>query len=120
MQGQGEIDQLQNSIDAFHKHWDELEKRRKKTGTHLPPYGVAPYYFYFGHRYVAQAIQLLPEAKRATEMEKFHTVLMRTKDEDNTWNDRVFDRSKAYGTAMSILALSGDRVLTPEAVANDE
>ncbi len=120
MLGQGEIDQLQNSIDAFHKHWDELEKRRKKTGTHLPPYGVAPYYFYFGHRYVAQAIQLLPEAKRATEMEKFHTVLMRTKDEDNTWNDRVFDRSKAYGTAMSILALSGDRVLTPEAVANDE
>lgn len=120
MLGQGEQGQLQHSIDAFHKHWDELEKRRKKTGTHLPPYGVAPYYFYFGHRYVAQAIHLLPESKRSDEIKKFHAVLLRTKDEDDTWNDRVFDRSKAYGTAMSILALSGERVLTPKIVVNEE
>lgn len=115
MLGRGDHDRLQVAIDAFHEHWDELEKRRKKTGTHKPPYGVAPYYFYFGHRYVAQAIELLPETEQKKEFEKFEAVLMRTRDPDNTWNDRVFDRSKAYGTAMSVLALSQDRVLSPPA-----
>lgn len=103
--GDGNVDHLRSSIDAFHEHWDELEKRRKKTGTHKPPYNVAPYYFYYGHRYLAQAIQLLPESERGEQAEKFVAVLLRTKDADATWNDRVFDRSKAYGTAMSVMAL---------------
>ncbi|MFK7821566.1 MAG: hypothetical protein AB8G99_22820 [Planctomycetaceae bacterium] len=103
--GGGNVDHLRGAIDAFHKHWDELEKRRKKAGTHLPPYNVAPYYFYYGHRYLAQAIQFLPTDEQTAQYNKFKAVLMRTKDPDDTWNDRVFDRSKAYGTAMSILAL---------------
>ena len=32
---------------------------------------------------------------------------------DGTWNDRVFDRSKGYGTAVVILALLGDKCLLP-------
>ena len=103
--GDGNVDHLRGAIDAFHKHWNELEKRRKKTGTHERPYGVAPYYFYYGHRYLAQAIQFLPKDEQAQQYKKFKAVLMRTKDPDDTWNDRVFDRSKAFGTAMSILAL---------------
>src|SRR5262249_2024868 len=58
--GGGSTEAVQESLDAFHKYWDELEKRRKKTGTHEGKYNVAPYYFYFGHRYAAQAIELLP------------------------------------------------------------
>ena len=114
MLGDGDTKALQNAIDKFHEHWDELEKRRKKTGTHEAPYGVAPYYFYFGHRYAAQAIQFLDKEQQASERERFGLVLLKTKDEDNTWNDRVFDRSKAYGTAMAVLALSGERVLSPK------
>lgn len=106
MLDKGDQARLQASIEAFHEHWDELEKRRKKTGTHKPPYGIAPYYFYFGHRYVAQAISLLPKEKQKAEMERYERALLRTKDADNTWNDRVFDRSKAYGTAMVILSLT--------------
>lgn len=114
--GKGDVDQLRNAIAAFHKHWDELEKRRGKTGTHKPPYNVAPYYFYYGHRYIAQAIQFLPEEERSTERERFRMVLLRTMDSDNTWNDRVFDRSRAYGTAMSVLSLLND-VPTPSEFA---
>lgn len=106
-------DRIQHSVDGFHEHWDELEKRRKKTGTHEPPYGVAPYYFYYGHRYVAQAIVYLPKEKRADEYKRFNQVLMKTRDEDGSWNDRVFEQSKAYGTAMSVLALLGDKVPLP-------
>lgn len=117
MLGNGDEELLQDSIDSFHKNWDELEKRRKKTGTHLPPHGIAPYYFYYGHRYVAQAIRMLPKELQDSEFDKFKAVLMKTMDPDNTWNDRVFDQSKAYGTAMSLLALSREKVLLPEAVS---
>ena len=114
--GGGDTEKLQAAINAFHVHWDELEKRRKKTGTHVPPHGVAPYYFYYGHRYLAQAIKMLPKEKQDDEFQKFLQVLMKTKDPDNTWNDRVFDRSKAYGTAMSLLALSRENVLLPKKI----
>lgn len=103
--GEGNVEDIRNAIDAFHKHWDELEKRRKKSGTHEGPYNVAPYYFYYGHRYLGQAIRMLPKDEQAAELKKFTAVLMRTRDADDTWNDRVFDRSKAYGAAMSVLAL---------------
>ena len=116
MLGQGDEEKIQFAINAFHEHWNELEKRRKKTGTHKPPHGVAPYYFYYGHRYAAQAIRMLPKEKQDDEFNKFVAVLMKTKDPDDTWNDRVFDRSKAYGTAMSLLALSRENVLLPKKI----
>ena len=116
MLGHGNPELLQTSLDNFHKNWDELEKRRKKTGTHKPPHGIAPYYFYYAHRYAAQAIRMLPTDQQAAEFKKFVKVLLKTKDEDNTWNDRVFKQSKAYGTAMSLLALSRDHVELPTSI----
>lgn len=112
--GHGSQKAIQKAIDAFHEHWDELEKRRKQHGTHVPPYGIAPYYFYFAHRYAAQAIEMLPEADRTRERAKFDEKLMRTRDEDGTWNDRVFARSRNYGTAMSILALLHEETPIPK------
>lgn len=120
MLGQGDPARIQPAIDAFHEHWDELEKRRKKSGTHEPPYGIAPYYFYYGHRYIAQAISLLPQESRASEHVRFEAVLRKTLDADHTWNDRVFERSRAFGTAMSVLALSQEHVPLPNAAAAAE
>ena len=105
--GGGSVDAARKAVAAFHEHWGELEKRRKKTGTHVPPYQIAPYYVYYGHRYAAQAIEVLPEKERAGEREKLLKVILKTRDEDGTWNDRVFARSKAYGTAEIVLALLG-------------
>ncbi|MEC8557732.1 MAG: hypothetical protein VXZ82_22240 [Planctomycetota bacterium] len=120
MLGRGNTDRIKDAIASFHEHWDELEKRRKKTGTHVRPHGIAPYYFYYGHRYAAQAIRMLPAEEQQAEFEKFLPVLLGTKDLDNTWNDRVFDRSKAYGTAMAVLALSRESVLLPEKISLSE
>jgi hypothetical protein len=114
--GGGSVDGVRGALDAFHAHWGELEKRRKKTGTHEGPYKIAPYYVYYGHRYAAQAIQLLPEAERAKERERLLQVILKTRDADGTWNDRIFDRSRAYGTAMIVLALLGDRAPLPPAL----
>ncbi|MFN0207595.1 MAG: prenyltransferase/squalene oxidase repeat-containing protein [Planctomycetota bacterium] len=103
--GDGNADHIKKSIDAFFEHWGELEKRRAKTGTHIGTYGIAPYYFYYAHRYTAMAIELLPKEKRDAERKRLLEYILKTKDEDGSWNDRHFPRSKAYGTAMVILAL---------------
>lgn len=103
--GGGSVEGIQSALNAFHDHWQALEDRRRKTGTHEGPYKIAPYYFYFGHYYAAQAIGMLPEKDRARERERLLAVILKTRDADGTWNDRVFPRSKAYGTAMMVRAL---------------
>ena len=62
---------------------------------------------------------MLPAKQQVSEFDKFVPVLLKTKDDDNTWNDRVFEQSKAYGTAMSVLALSRDSVQLPKLVKAD-
>ena len=111
--GGGSRDAVRDALDAFHEHWQALEDRRRKTGTHVGPYKIAPYYFYYGHRYAAQAIELLPEEDRAKERARLLKVLLKTRDDDGTWNDRVFARSRNYGTAMVVLALLGEKAPLP-------
>jgi hypothetical protein len=57
---------------------------------------------------------LLPAEKQTAQFERFEEVLLRTKQADHTWNDRVFEQSKAFGTAMAVLALSRNRTILPE------
>lgn len=99
-------DAIRDALAAFVTHWDELLKRKEKTGTHVAPYGVAPYYFFYAHGYAAEAIERLPEAERAAWRDRLHRLLMSVRDEDGTWNDRVFSRSAAYGTAVTVLAFT--------------
>jgi len=103
--GKGSIERVRAALDAFITHWDWLDQRRAKTGTHVPPYMVAPYYFMFAHRYAAQAIEHLPKADREEYRARINGLLMSVKGPDTTWNDRVFPRSAGYGTAMALLAI---------------
>lgn len=96
---------VRGALDAFIVHWEWLEKRRAQHGTHVAPYGIAPYYFFFAHLYAAQAIELLPEGERAEYRRRLRELLDLTCADDGTWNDRVFPRSANYGTAMALLAL---------------
>lgn len=104
--GRGDRERHRRSIDWFFDHWDDLAVRKSQQNTHIPPYGIAPYYFLFGHVYCAQAIEMLPEGEDKVALRaKLNAFLARSMDEDGTWNDRQFDRSAGYGTAMAILAL---------------
>ncbi|MHC5111176.1 MAG: prenyltransferase/squalene oxidase repeat-containing protein [Planctomycetota bacterium] len=113
MLGKSSPEDTRAAVANFFTHWDELEKRRKKTGTHVPPYGIAPYYFYFGHRYTAQAIQFLSPDDKQRFLLEMRSVLLKTRDPDGTWNDRIFPRSSNYGTAMAIMALLEDKMPAP-------
>lgn len=103
--GRGSVERIQTAIDQFFANWQWLEQRRKQNGTHIGPYAIAPYFFIYAHRYCAQAIEFLPEAQRAAYRKKLQQLLWHVREEDGGWNDRVFDRSESFGTAMTILAL---------------
>ena len=97
---------IRAALAAFVTHWDELLKRKQQDGTHVAPYGVAPYYFFYAHGYAAEAIERLPEAERALWRDRLNRLLMSVRDDNGSWNDRVFPRSAAYGTAVTVLAFT--------------
>jgi hypothetical protein len=103
--GRGSIDRIRSAVNAFFDNWEWLEKRRKGLGTHPPPYGIAPYFFHYGHTYVAQAIEQLPEKERPPLRDKLRVLYWKTREPDGGWNDRHFPRSEGYGSAMAILGL---------------
>ena len=111
--GEENDEALRVALAAFFKHWNELEKRRSQNGTHDPPYGVAPYYFFYGHGYAAEAIEELPEAERAAWREKLLDRLFEVREDDEAWNDRVFARSKAYGTSIALMVLTQPEAAAP-------
>jgi hypothetical protein len=111
--GGGSIKDIQFALENFHTHWDKLLAERRKNGFHTGPYEISWYYFYFGHRYAAQAIQMLPEEFRAKERERLFAKILNTRDDDGTWNDSPNAKNWTNGTAMIVLALLGDRAPVP-------
>jgi len=105
--GRSSIANLTKAVDAFfvEENWKELLKRKSKQGTHLKPYGVAPYYFIFGHTYAALSAEYLPADMQDRYRTKMRELLWRTIEDHAGWNDRIFPRSESYSTAMAILAL---------------
>jgi len=111
--GRGSVAEVRASIDAFIVHWEWLEQRRAQPGTHKAPYSVAPYYFMFAHFSAAQAVELLPEVQRAEYRRRVNELLFSVRQEDGSWNDRVFERSSAYSTAMAMLAIMSPDAAPP-------
>lgn len=105
--GRSSVERLRRAIDGFYdeSNWKELLKRKSKQGTHEKPYGVAPYYFFFGHTYAALAVEHLPAPERPHYRARMQALLARTIEPHGGWNDRVFPRTESYSTAMAILSL---------------
>ena len=103
--GRLEPESLRRALESFFAYWDELEVRRRQNGTHVAPYGVAPYYFMYAHGAVGEAIERLPEAWRPPLRKALLERLMQVREDEGVWNDRVFERSANYGTALALEAL---------------
>lgn len=104
--GRGDRRRLERAVDLFFAHWDDLAVRKSQLGTHIKPYGIAPYYFLYGHVYAAQAIEQIDDAdKRAALRGKMRAMLAKCREEEGGWNDRQFDCSGGYGTALALLAM---------------
>jgi len=105
MAGRGSVANVRAAVDAFIVHWEWLNRRRAKSGTHEGPYSVAPYYFMYAHYSAAQAIELLPEKERAEYRRRVTELMFSVRDEDGSWNDRVFKRTANFGTSFAMLAM---------------
>lgn len=112
--GRGDEQRHQKALELFFSSWDYLAKRKSQRGTHIKPYGIAPYYFMFGHLYCAQAIEQIKD-KQAREgfRAQMRQVLARSIDKQGTWNDRQFGRSAGYGTAMALMTMHMNRLPKP-------
>jgi len=102
----GGADRARGAVDAFIVHWKWLDQRRAKTGTHVAPYMIAPYYFMFAHRAAAEATAMLPANEREEYQKRINELMFSVRSEDGSWNDRHFPRSAGYGTAMALLTMT--------------
>lgn len=104
---------LKAAVEAFITHWDELDKRRMQTGTHIGPYGVAPYYFMYAHRYAAMATELITDENDKARLRKnMNALLFSVRSEDGSWNDRVFPRTANFGTSFAMMAILSPRLVS--------
>ena len=111
--GRSDVASVRRAVDAFLDNWRQLEIRRKKSGTHVGAYGVAPYYFFFGFYNACDAVELLPAAERPEYRRQFEQLLFAVRDQDGTWDDRVFPRTRNFGTAMTLMALQRPQFPAP-------
>lgn len=103
--GKASAADVRGALDAFIVHWPWLNQRRAKSGTHEGPYMIAPYYFYYAHRAAGRAIEMLPENERAEYRRRVLQLLFSVRQEDGSWNDRVFPRTAGFGTASAMLTI---------------
>jgi hypothetical protein len=60
---------------------------------------------------------MLPETERGEYRRQLVQLLAAVRDADGTWDDRVFPRSRSFGTAMAIMALRRPSLPEPAAWA---
>jgi len=83
-----------------------LDIGRKRPIPHEAWFGVAGYFFYYGHYYAALCIEQLPAADRGEFQDQLAAVLLNLQEKDGSWWDYpLYDYHQQYGTAMALMAL---------------
>ena len=88
--------------------------RSQARGPHLHRIGVAQ------HEHLLRTgrdQRDVARRERIAERDRLMQHVLRVRDKDGTWNDRVFPRTKNYGTAMVALILLNDGAPLPPALA---
>lgn len=79
---------------------------RKRPIPHESHFFVAGYFYYYGHWYAAQCIELLPPDKRSHFQDQLAHVLLPLQEKDGSWWDYPFyNYHQQYGTAMAVMSL---------------
>ena len=79
---------------------------RKRPVPHESHFYVAGYFYYYGHWYAAQCIELLPAAERAHFQDHLAHILLPLQEKDGSWWDYPFyNYHQQYGTAMAVMSL---------------
>lgn len=89
--------------------WLSMSRKRNypAQSPHYADFGVAGYFYYYGHYYAAMCIEQLPAEKRALYQDHLAKILMPLQEKDGSWWDYIlYDYHQQYGTAMAISSLA--------------
>ncbi|MCA8965817.1 MAG: hypothetical protein H6838_11950 [Planctomycetes bacterium] len=78
---------LRRGLEQFFAHHKFLAVARMRPVPHEAYYANAGYFFYFGHYYCAQVIELLPEAEREPWRRQLREKILQTQRADGTYCD---------------------------------
>ncbi len=88
--------------------WLSMSRKRNypAQSPHFADFGVAGYFYYYGHYYAAMCIDELPGEQRAFYQDHLAKILMPLQEKDGSWWDYIlYDYHQQYGTAMAVSAL---------------
>ncbi len=88
--------------------WLSMSRKRNYPGQspHFADFGVAGYFYYYGHFYAAMCIEQLPEPQRPYYQNHLAHLLLPLQEKDGSWWDYIlYDYHQQYGTAMAISSL---------------
>lgn len=83
-----------------------LSMGRKFPVPHESHFYVAGYFYYYGHWYASQCIELLPSVDRPHFQHHLAHILLPLQEKDGSWWDYPFyNYHQQYGTAMAVMSL---------------
>jgi len=101
---------LENWLNRmFARHgWLSNSRKRHIPGKspHFASFGIAGYFFYYGHFYAAMCVEELPpEDQRYFQEYLAHFILPLQEKDGSWWDYMLYDYHQQYGTAMAICTL---------------
>jgi hypothetical protein len=101
-------DVLERWLDRLYARNGWLSMGRKRPVPHESYFGVAGYFYYYGHWYAARCIEQLPESERPYYQDHLAHIILPFQERDGSWWDYPFyNYHQQYGTAMAVMTLVG-------------
>ncbi len=98
---------LTSWLDRLYARNGWLSMGRKRPVPHESYFGVAGYFYYYGHWYAAQCIEQLPTSERPYFQAHLAHIILPLQDRDGSWWDYpIYNYHQQYGTAMAVMTLA--------------
>ncbi len=99
-------DKLREGLKSFFEDHEFLDEARLRPIPHEGYYAVAAYFYFFGHAYAGQVIELLPAAERETWHKKLRGEIAKCQWTDGSFMDFLGSQHmQVASTSFAILAL---------------
>lgn len=83
-----------------------IQKIKGQRGTHIGEGRTAPYYYLYGHYWMARAIKALDRPMRNAYLERLRDAILADQEKDGTfWDWPMFRHHRTCGTALGAMCL---------------
>lgn len=99
-------EQLLAGLDLFFRDHRFLDVARQKPVPHEAYYQNSGYFYFFGHYYAAQVLELLEPAEQVRYRSRLAREVVKTLEDDGSmWDFYLNTYHKPYGTAFGVMTL---------------